>query len=686
MENIFLGENKWNYVNWERISPSDSHTVLYHLPIVEDVDTPPKPQRGRDKWDTEHVRLPSSIKNQYPVTKANGTTELATRWEMIQDALLKPIYTSRELEAAILSYNSKYIDQWKFTALHKLFEEELEEEESFAFFETSLPKIVALALQLPDLIPNAVPLLKHDKNHSISMTQQQVACLLANAFLCTFPRRNTRKKNSEYSSFPDINLNRLFGAPENQRVLEKLKCLCNYFRRVCNSPPTGVVTFARRSLQENEIPNWETCTKTFETTPIHVVVDGTIEKNGLGMLQVDFANKFLGGGVLRSGCVQEEIRFVICPELLITRLFVEFMKPNEAVFIIGCEQFNKYEGYASDFMWAGNYEDKTPRDTSRRMKTTVVAIDALKFYQTDHQLREDLLLRELKKAYVGFLYTPNTRAPPVATGNWGCGAFKGSTQLKSLLQLMVCVVTGRPLVYFTFGDTELCDGIYNVYEYLCINKVRVLDLWRFIKMYKKSGKSLDQLFQCVYNILPVAKSPKTKTIIISDPSTITDVVEVNLGKRTNVESIPSTSTSSVVRKPFQSFFKKTLSLDKTVKSCTGTTSDTVSRKSLLDSLDDYYDSGNSSAKKSANNKIFDIREDSMDHDGHDLEHSNTTTKMIGDATPPVDLEVDDEEEIPCTPDQKTRTFTTGRTSITNAGSDGKSTIKQKNIRDFFIKK
>lgn len=35
----------------------------------------------------------------------------------------------------------------------------------------------------------------------------QAACLLANAFFCTFPRRNSQK-HSEYSTFPDINFNR----------------------------------------------------------------------------------------------------------------------------------------------------------------------------------------------------------------------------------------------------------------------------------------------------------------------------------------------------------------------------------------------------------------------------------------------------------------------------------------------
>ena len=51
--------------------------------------------------------------------------------------------------------------------------------------------------------------------------------------------------------------------------------------------------------------------------------------------QVDFANKFLGGGVLGQGCVQEEIRFLICPEMLISRLFTECLEKNECLLMIG---------------------------------------------------------------------------------------------------------------------------------------------------------------------------------------------------------------------------------------------------------------------------------------------------------------------------------------------------------------
>ena len=50
---------------------------------------------------------------------------------------------------------------------------------------------------------------------------------------------------------------------------------------------------------------------------------------------MDFANKLVGGGVLGFGCVQEEIRFVICPELLISRLFTEALNSNECLRITG---------------------------------------------------------------------------------------------------------------------------------------------------------------------------------------------------------------------------------------------------------------------------------------------------------------------------------------------------------------
>lgn len=55
----------------------------------------------------------------------------------------------------------------------------------------------------------------------------------------------------------------------------------------------------------------------------------------LSFPQVDFANRFVGGGVTGHGLVQEEIRFIINPELIVSRLFTEALEHNECLIITG---------------------------------------------------------------------------------------------------------------------------------------------------------------------------------------------------------------------------------------------------------------------------------------------------------------------------------------------------------------
>lgn len=59
----------------------------------------------------------------------------------------------------------------------------------------------------------------------------------------------------------------------------------------------------------------------------------SIEDSGGHTLQVCFASKNLGGGVLGDGCGKEEIRFLLCPELLIAQLVMADMEDNEAVIV-----------------------------------------------------------------------------------------------------------------------------------------------------------------------------------------------------------------------------------------------------------------------------------------------------------------------------------------------------------------
>lgn len=604
MDTIYRGLDRYELRHFPEVRPAEDHVVLYNLPIDDPNGTePPKPRRTYNKWDANHVRLPCSHRSQYPVEQEDGGTTLESRWELVQNALLQPIANSRELERAILSYNTKYAGSWKFKSLHKLFEEDLEEEESAGFFEYTLPKMIRLALSLPDLVPGAIPLLKQGSNKAISLTQQQVACLLANAFLCTFPRRNTQKKKSEYSLFPDINFNRLFQSG-GQSVLEKIKCICNYFRRVCSRMPAGVLTFQRRYINPKQFIDWSKCDAIVgrDTVPIHINSEGTIEDEGKGLLQVDFANKYLGGGVLGHGCVQEEIRFVINPELLVSKLFTEALKPQEALVMMGSEQFSEYSGYASSFTFAGDFEDETPRDASGRRECYIVAIDALHFVQSIHQYREELMLRELNKAYVGYYHPLSTPAPGVATGNWGCGAFGGDAKLKAMLQLMVCCVLSRPLVYYTFGDSDLRDQFYAMYTFLVDHKVKVCEIWRTLKDFRKHNLPPSKLYAYFYqdyydrkskpscfnlkNLMPKERTPEPKAESpFPEDDELNDENLANLMTHLDNEEQPCSSTSHDSSKIFSSVV-------------TQSPQKPSSRVSLIAELDrNYYTVGPGPAKK-----------------------------------------------------------------------------------------
>ncbi len=43
--------------------------------------------------------------------------------------------------------------------------------------------------------------------------------------------------------------------------------------------------------------------------------------------------------------------------------------------------------------------------------------------------------------------------------DWGCGAFRGDPELKAIIQLMCAAQVGRTLMYYTWGDQILADGI-----------------------------------------------------------------------------------------------------------------------------------------------------------------------------------------------------------------------------------
>ncbi|XP_019939188.2 poly(ADP-ribose) glycohydrolase-like isoform X1 [Paralichthys olivaceus] len=461
----------------------DQHTVMIRTDLLHYGKVPvPYPGMFKDTWDIIHAKMPCSSSNLFPV-QDEETQELQnkSRWELIKETLNKKFTSPLDIKNAILKYSPSHAKKWDFTALHLYCTKVLKHDTAEHLFDSLLPDMVQLALRASELCTKPIPLLKRGMNHSITMSQEQVACLLTNAFFCTFPRRNSRR--TEYYNYPDINFVRLFEGCSSKKI-EKLKTLLCYFKSVTEQKPVGLVTFTRQSLDNP--PKWKSSQT--HLTKLHITCEGTIEDDGYGMLQVDFANQFVGGGVTSSGLVQEEIRFLINPELIVSRLFTEALDHNECLIITGTQQYSKYTGYAQTYKWAGSHQDTTPRDGWQRRCTEIVAIDALHYKNFLEQFRLEKINRELNKAYCGFA-RPEEQSQylaAVATGNWGCGVFGGDKRLKALLQMLAAAEAGRDVAYFTFGDSQLMTDVHNMHSFLTQRNISVGEVYDLLGQYYSS--------------------------------------------------------------------------------------------------------------------------------------------------------------------------------------------------------
>ncbi|KIH62945.1 poly glycohydrolase [Ancylostoma duodenale] len=335
--------------------------------------------------------------------------------------------------------------------------------------------IAKLAVNAKFIITAPLPLLTANRPGSVTLSQEQCACLLAHAFYCTFRR--------ERHNYNRINFAGIFHG-SNPLSHVKLRFILNYFSLVLKRMPTGCVSFRREVVEKDGIPNWEE-----DETSIPLVAvasDGSIE-DSYGCLQVDFANEYIGGGVLNYGAVQEEIRFLICPEMIVSCLLCEKMGPFEAIHIVGAQRYSDYTGYGETLEWARleNYGFE-PRDCFRRVICEVVAMDAKLFKPISRpvQYRPENIDRELNKAFSGFRSVQRP-ARPIATGNWGCGVFGGDKELKSLIQMIAAAKVGRDMIYYTFSNEQFERSMNEHYEKLVQKKATVGSIYKALISYRK---------------------------------------------------------------------------------------------------------------------------------------------------------------------------------------------------------
>ena len=317
----------------------------------------------------------------------------------------------------------------------------------------------SLVLKIDELFKEKyIPILKTGENSENIFTRKQVALLFLLSFLDVLfveGRKNMNYFNIGYLLIKKHEVAVQFG----RSFLNYLTVIGKWISE--NNPILEEqIIFKRNNINSMEYLYNQDTTK--KTKLCQLMMD-TKESlfNGKASYCVDFANKYIGGGVLNCGCVQEEILFCIDPEAIVSLYFMEVMSDNDAIGIYNTIQYSNYKGYGYSFTYDGCAIDF--KDDKNNKKHRIIAIDAISlrysynFFFSSNKTSSQDINRDIHKAYVGFSLAnlDNSIEKTISTGNWGCGAFGGNHELKFIQQWIAASFAGIDrLDYYTFGDKE----------------------------------------------------------------------------------------------------------------------------------------------------------------------------------------------------------------------------------------
>ena len=342
---------------------------------------------------------------------------------------------------------------------------QLGQREAAHFIATALP-LMLNAVQTFVLLDDSQPPLsvveigKPDTRH---FTRYECFQILSAAFFCQFPRRSDNCVAADDRELPSINLDELYRSGGGSVEREKLVMFIDYFvamsQRVASRDDSiwsEKLTILRRQCDGEVAGKILTKDVPLGAAVMHGLGESIDDQHD--MLRVDFANKLIGGASLAYGCVQEEITFSVCPELNVARLYHAPMGENEAIVLLNAMQFStlKKGTYGFSLQHGGPC-------TRPHVPNGIIALDALdlRMFPGSMQYTSAGVDRELMKCLAGFSFDgrevglSDQVSGRVATGNWGCGVFRGDAELKLLIQWVACSLTGREMHYFPFDRQDL---------------------------------------------------------------------------------------------------------------------------------------------------------------------------------------------------------------------------------------
>ena len=399
------------------------------------------PTHSNDQaWSDGCLNATASNEGEVKVSSFIGELVLPSskpkEWDFIRKVLTSPINNISDVDTIITNFSS--LDQQKrvctfFTTVPNSPPKEVQTFNFERFYTVGLPFMIQVALQMPLLFPKQIPIHKMRSSWvekgklgrlSYSFTRIQCACLLAHSFFGSLKRPENVQPNDFRFTVVDLFLGTAVSPNSACTFLNYFSVLGELgIEQVSIESKENVLTFERLGYKKGPSPwNWEKSTKLLSKVKI---VDGDISQCK-AEVHVEFANAFVGGGVMTGDAAMEETLFLVKPELMVAMAIENRMVDEEAIRISGALQYSKTKGFGQDFEFDGDYIiENTPRNGMP--PPCICAIDAIR--GGGPALTKGGMLRDMNKARIGF-----EGANILATGHWGCGAYGNNHNLMFLKQ------------------------------------------------------------------------------------------------------------------------------------------------------------------------------------------------------------------------------------------------------------
>ncbi|KAJ7058900.1 hypothetical protein C8F01DRAFT_1255316 [Mycena amicta] len=347
-----------------------------------------------------------------------------------------------------------------------------------AFLHNHLPRIVALALDLPNLFPSGtLPCLytTPDEPHmQVELTQRQAACLVVHQFLCTLPRDSATsgpghmrsgKSYADELEADSLDLHIWYAAeqPHPHAVRAYLTALFVFLERVVadeatTDSPSGPVSFTLRRVPPIFPTDSDNVARAF--CPVHVDLldpDSVVvcpdsvgvrtERDPVAKACVVSANKHPGFGRTAS---QEEMHVGCSPASWVLKLLVPLLGPRRYRGT-NCRRMRSCRG--DEWTRTMLFMDALPLDSYDTSSSSAIIPDLL----------PGNVQRELRKAYTAFSFSSadiystslsTNEYDEIITGHWGCGSFGGNKQVKSTIQWCAASLVGTGGLRFISWASE----------------------------------------------------------------------------------------------------------------------------------------------------------------------------------------------------------------------------------------